>query len=179
MHGGGAELGCKGVKLVDVPIGVVARQRERHQGCGALSRNAHAGMRKRQQQRRIALRHGEPRLGSCIPSFDAGEVKVGRGGERAGAHEIGGRCDVGREVAVVVELRHALRAAASAPLRAAALDAERRMEVAALRGGEQLDRRRRSRRSPPCRRAGARACAAIDTWSSWLAEVGIESTLAG
>ena len=62
MHGGGAELGCKGVKLVDVPIGVVARQRKRHQGCGALGRNAHAGVGKRQQQWRIALRHGEPRL---------------------------------------------------------------------------------------------------------------------
>ena len=52
------------------------------------------------------------------------------------------------------------------------------MEVAALRRRQQFDaddgrhcRPSRSRRRAPC--------AAIETWSSWLAEVGIESTLAG
>ncbi len=93
------------------------------------------------------------------------------------AHQCIGRLHVRMEMAVIVEMRHlgAQQRAHGFQRRAGF---QRRMEIAALRGGEQFDAddggrildHGSSRRAP---------CAAIETWSSWLAEVGIESTLAG
>ena len=51
------------------------------------------------------------------------------------------------------------------------------MEVAALRRGEELDRDDVARRCAAIARSRRAPCVAIETWSSWLAEVGIESTL--
>ena len=62
----------------------------------------------------------------------------------------------GCEVAVVVEMRHLARAAARARASSGGARAQRRVEVAALRGGQQLDADHVRRRSRPSAAAGAR-----------------------
>ncbi len=111
-----------------------------------------------------------------VPS-NHGQRDSGGGRHRAGAHQIGSGGDVGRKIAVVIEPRDPFAQACAHALQRRARS-QRRVKVAALRRRDQLDRHDvggilRHTAEP------ARACAAIATWSSWLAEVGIESTLAG
>ena len=124
-----------------------------------------------------------PRLTSTgfmmrAPAMPGKADRAGGLDHRAAAHQRVGRLHVGMEVAVVVEVRHlgAQQRAHGLQRRAGA---QRRMEVAALRGGEQFDADDGGRRSRPSASSRRAPCAAIETWSSWLAEVGIESTLAG
>ena len=70
------------------------------------------------------------RLGSSTPAV---------AGERAGTHEIGGGGDIRREIAVALEPRHAFAQARAHALERRA-GRHRRMEVAALRRRDQLDR---------------------------------------
>ena len=57
--------------------------------------------------------------------------------------------------------------------------ARRAVKVDALRGGEQFDADHARPRCRPCAPSRRAACVAMLTWSSWLAEVGMESTLQG
>ena len=61
--------------------------------------------------------------------------------------------DVRRKVAIVGEPRDVARGSARARVRAATLDCERRVEIAALRGSDQLDADDARRRSRPCGQA--------------------------
>ena len=97
--------------------------------------------------------------------------------DRALARESGRGEDIGMQIAVVFEMRNlAPRRARSAS--SGALErkgAWKSQPCAAARSSMPTTAKAfsaigSSRRAP---------CAAIDTWSSWLAEVGIESTLAG
>src|SRR5262249_44951179 len=44
MHGRSAELGCEGIKPVNMPVGVVTDERSRHELCRALLGNTHPGV---------------------------------------------------------------------------------------------------------------------------------------
>ena len=107
-----------------------------------------------------------------------GEGHAGGGDEAPERDEVGGLGEVGREIAVVVEMGHV-----AAQARAHALDGGARPQRA--RGSRSPGSRSSSSMPRMCARFSAigskrrAACAAIETWSSWLAEVGIESMQAG
>ena len=95
----------------------------------------------------------------------------------AGAHQRVGRFHVRMEMPVVVEMRHlgAQQSAHGFQRRAGCSGAWKSQPCAAASNSMPItavafSTMGSSRRAP---------CAAIETWSSWLAEVGIESTLAG
>ena len=99
--------------------------------------------------------------------------------QRAVVHQRGRALDVGREVAVGRHRRARARAAARAPPRARGELAQRAQEFDALRGRQQLDAEDVRGVARSSAAAGARRRSPSTTWSSWLAEVGRLSTLAG
>src|SRR5208283_183065 len=59
-YNGRAEVVGEGVELVDIPIGVTAREVRRDEAGDAIGREFKAGVWKRDDERRVVMPHGKP-----------------------------------------------------------------------------------------------------------------------
>ena len=89
------------------------------------------------------------------------------------ADQRGRGLDVGREQAVVVQPRHLARAAGARPVPAAGRTRSGAWKSQPCAAASSSMPTTCGGVRPPSAAAAARACAAIETWSSWLAEVGM------